>query len=101
PAGRLALMWNSRDRRDPLTRSYTDAIRAVNGEHPAEMRDFDPAVVSATDLFTPAAFQRFAHSQALDRAGLIGRATSASYVRKEAAALAELTRRLDELFERS
>src|SRR5262249_15013557 len=42
PRGRLALMWNTRDRLDPLTLGYVEAIHAVGGEHPAETRAFDP-----------------------------------------------------------
>src|SRR4030095_8105374 len=37
-SGRLALMWNSRDRDDALTRGFIEAIHAVQGEHPAERR---------------------------------------------------------------
>src|SRR5262245_64002535 len=37
-AGRLAILWNERDRSDPLMTAYREAIRAVGGEHPAEMR---------------------------------------------------------------
>ena len=47
PGGRLALMWNSRDRADPLTRAYVEAIHAVNGEHPVEQMAFEPASIAA------------------------------------------------------
>src|SRR5439155_4436241 len=53
PRGRLALVWNSRDRSDRLTLGYVEAIHAVNGEDPAERRPFDPELVSAEGLFTP------------------------------------------------
>jgi SAM-dependent methyltransferase len=82
PRGRLALVWNTRSRTDPLSRGYIEAIRAVNGEHPAETRTFEPTVVSADGWFMPAEVQRFDHCQTLDRAGLLGRAASASYVPK-------------------
>jgi SAM-dependent methyltransferase len=100
PGGRLALLWNKRDRRDPATLGYTEAIRAVDGEHPAERREFDPAVVPMSGCFTALHRLAFDHAQALDRAGLLGRATSASYVPKEGAGHAELVRRLDALYER-
>ncbi|HEY6867510.1 MAG TPA: class I SAM-dependent methyltransferase [Candidatus Eisenbacteria bacterium] len=100
PGGRLAIMWNNRDPGDPLTRSYIEAIHAVNGEHPAERRGFDPAVVHGDGLFTPPRVETFDHSQELDLAGLIGRATSASYVPREGQAFAELQERLTALFER-
>ena len=100
PGGRLAILWNSRDRRDPLTRGYTEAIRAVDGEHPAERREFDPGVVAASGAFAAPRLETFAHRQELDLAGLIGRATSASYVPKEGPGFAQLTELLAALFER-
>ncbi len=100
PGGRLALMWNARDRGDPFTFGYTEAIRAVHGDHPAERRAFDAGVVHAAGRFTPAVRHEFPHAQRLDRAGLLGRATSASYVPKSGPALAELSRLLGDLFDR-
>ncbi len=94
PGGRLALVWNARDHGDPLTRGYIEAIHAVGGEHPAERREFDPTVVTAEGLFTPPALATAPHAQELDLEGLIGRATSASYVPKEGAAFTELRSRL-------
>ena len=100
PGGRMALMWNSRDRADPLTRAFVEAIHAVHGEHPAERRPFDPAVVSAANLFDPPQRVELPHAQVLDRAGFHGRATSASYVPREGAGFAELGRLLDAAFDR-
>src|SRR5262249_22138093 len=50
--GRIALMWNERDRADPLMTGYREAIRAIGGEHPAEMREFDPGVVGRSGLYS-------------------------------------------------
>jgi SAM-dependent methyltransferase len=100
PRGRLVVMWNARDRRDPLTLGYIEAIHAVHGEHPAERRPFDPAVVSGAGAFSTPRLETFAHAQELDRAGLLGRATSASYVPKSGAALDRLAALLDALFDR-
>jgi SAM-dependent methyltransferase len=100
PAARLALMWNSRDRSDPATREYVEAIHEVNGEHPAERRPFNPAALTEADRFSFPVKLEFRHAQELDRDGLIGRATSASYVPREGKAYAELTRLLAKLFER-
>lgn len=97
PRGRLALMWNARDRSDPLTLGYAEAIRAVAGEHPAEIREFDPAVIETDGWFAPALLSTWANAQALDRAGLVGRALSASYVPREGARRAELVARLEAL----
>lgn len=98
PGGRLALLWNSRDKSDPLTAGYTQAIRAVGGDHPAEMREIGPEIVPASGAFEDAGWHWWPNGQWLDRDGLIGRATSASYVPREGAARDELVRLLDALF---
>jgi SAM-dependent methyltransferase len=100
PRGRLVVMWNARDRRDPLTLGYVEAIHAVHGEHPAERRPFDPLVVSGFGAFSPPRLETFAHAQELDRAGLLGRATSASYVPKAGEGFDRLASLLGALFER-
>lgn len=100
PSGRLALMWNERDPADPLTRGFIEAIRAVNGEHAVERMPFDPEVVHADGLFTPARLERFPHGQALVLEGLVGRATSASYVPREGPGLEKLEALLAELYAR-
>ena len=99
PGGRLAVMWNSRDRRDPLTAAYTAAIREVGGEGPEERMDFEPKWVTRGGLFEPPAAEEFANEQCLDRAGLLGRATSASYVPKQGPEFERLGARLGEIFE--
>jgi SAM-dependent methyltransferase len=100
PGGRLALMWNARNRSDTLTFGYTEAIRAVSGEHPAEVRDFDPFIIAESGRFSPALRTILPNVQALDRDGLAGRALSASYVPREGPRRAELVARLDALFAR-
>lgn len=98
--GRLALMWNERDRRDALTRGYTEAILAVGGEHPAETRDIDFKPVTAEGLFVNFRRVETLNEQALDLPGLIGRATSASYAPKQGPRFAELVRLLTALHTR-
>ena len=100
PGGRLALMWNNRDRRDPFTLAYVEAIHAVNGESIVEQREFDPAVIAASGRFTEPVVEEFPHGQTLDLPGLIGRATSASYVPKQGPELARLMALLTEAYER-
>jgi SAM-dependent methyltransferase len=100
PRGRLALMWNSRDHADPLTRGYIEAIHAVNGEHPVERMPFEPGSIAAGGLFTPPRETYVPHTQALDRDGLIGRATSASYVPRDGERFARLRAMLETLWER-
>lgn len=100
PGGRLAILWNNRDRGDPLTRGFIEAIHAIQGEHPAERRAFDPAVVAAGGAFTEVQTLAFPHAQSLDREGLVGRALSASYVPREGERHAALVAALERLFER-
>jgi SAM-dependent methyltransferase len=98
PRGRIAIVWNERDRSDALMTAYRDAIRMVGGEHPAEMREFDPGVIGRSGVFAPARLVEFAHHQRLDERGLIGRAMSASYAPKEGDRGTALVNRLRELF---
>jgi SAM-dependent methyltransferase len=100
PGGRLALVWNHRDRADSLTLGYVVAIHAVNGEHPAEQRELDRAVVHQDGWFTPACLETFPNEQSLDGPGLLGRAASASYVPKDGPSFEVLRRNLELLFER-
>jgi SAM-dependent methyltransferase len=100
PGGRLALMWNVRDTSDPATLGYIEAIHAVYGVHPAESRAFSYDDVVGDGYFSAPELMVFPHSQRLDLEGLIGRATSASYVSKDPASLAELTRRLTDVHRR-
>lgn len=82
PGGRLALMWNKRDSRDPFTAGYRQAIVDVEGESAIEMREYDPGIMDRDGLFTPPTYVEMPNEQRVDLAGLIGRATSASYVPK-------------------
>jgi SAM-dependent methyltransferase len=76
---RIAIVWNERDRADPLMTAYRDAIRAVGGEHPAELREFDPQVIARSGLFSQPVLVEAPNAQRLDERGLVGRALSASY----------------------
>lgn len=100
PGGRLALMWNSRDATDPLTRGYREAIRDTGGEDPADRRAFDPGIIERRGLFARMRALEFPHAQTLDGPGLLGRATSASYVAKTGPAFEALRAILAALHER-
>ncbi|HLO39772.1 MAG TPA: class I SAM-dependent methyltransferase [Phycisphaerales bacterium] len=78
--GRLALVWNQRDRHDPLTCAYTAAIVAAATDPQVERMPFDASCLTSTSDFVGYGVLEFAFRQRLDLAGLIGRATSASYV---------------------
>jgi len=98
--GRLALVWNGRDQRDPLTRGYVETLHAVGAAHPAEKHAFDPGVVTARGLFEPPRFLTFGHRQELDLEGLIGRAVSDSYAPGPGAERDRQVALLTDLFER-
>ena len=98
PGGRLALVWNDRDNDDPLTGGYNRAILAASGDHPAARRFPRPEALFESTLFGHSREQSFAYAQELDEAGLIGRATSASYVPKSGAVYERLVQKLRELF---
>jgi SAM-dependent methyltransferase len=80
-SGRVALVWNILDQRDPVTSDYVGAIRtAISGE-PPEMMDLDPALMEFQG-FTRPELRLIPHEQALDQSGFVRRAMSASYVPK-------------------
>jgi len=101
PGGWVALMWNERDGRDPCTAAYGEVMRtgpdaaAVEGPR---MRAGE--VLLHSPLFVEAHKVTFAHEQAVDEAGLLGRAFSASYAPREPAAAEAFAARLRDVFAR-
>jgi SAM-dependent methyltransferase len=100
PQGRLAIVWNRRSARDPLTAGYREAIAEVSAEIISESMPFEPGVVAQSGLFSPVTRTTYANAQRLDLDGLIGRARSASYVPKTDAATERLGALLRTLHQR-
>jgi SAM-dependent methyltransferase len=101
--GRLALLWNHRSRKDAFMRGYEEVILELleRGVDPAVVgMAADVAAVERCGLFGPRRVASFEHRQRVDRDGLIGRALSASYVRKDAADRARLVELLEALYAR-
>jgi SAM-dependent methyltransferase len=100
PNGRLAVVWNDRDRRDEFTQRYTHLVQIASNNHPAESRlvSVDPLLTSS--LFSPVCCHTFGYRQELDQDGLIGRAMSTSYIPRAGAAQQELFSNLKELHSR-
>lgn len=102
PAGRVALIWNDRDREDEFTTQYTEVIRqAVD---PRYIERLDRKASDAESLKQSPLFQNYRelsqpNHQPLDRAGLVGMALSASYVPKVGAAYERLVRELQALYD--
>ena len=75
--GRLALVWNSRDDRDP----WMARLSAIIGNETVEEWD-TTQVIDASGLFEPVETARFSFEQVLDRAGLLDLVLSRSYCAK-------------------
>jgi SAM-dependent methyltransferase len=77
PDGHLALVWNSRDDRDP----WMARLSAIIGNETIEESDVVP-VLDASGLFGSVETARFEFEQVLDREGLLDLVLSRSYLAK-------------------
>ena len=77
PGGRLALVWNSRDDRDP----WMARLSAIIGNETVEESDVVP-VIDASELFELVETASFAFEQVRDREGLLDLVLSRSYLAK-------------------
>jgi len=77
PGGRLALVWNARDDRDP----WTARLSSIIGNERIEDEDVFP-VLAASGLFGDVESAQFSLEQALDREGLLDLVLSRSYCAK-------------------
>jgi SAM-dependent methyltransferase len=77
PGGRLALVWNSRDDRDP----WMAQLSAIIGNETVEESDVIP-VLDASGLFGPVQTALFSFEQILGRDGLLDLVLSRSYLAK-------------------
>jgi len=75
--GRLALVWNSRDDRDP----WMARLSAIIGNETVQETDVFP-VLQSSGLFGPVEISEFAFEQVLDRDGLLDLVLSRSYCAK-------------------
>ena len=99
PSGRLAVVWNLRDRADALTLGYTEIVKSASQNHPAEKRDRSIEPLLTSSDFTDVRSSEFAHRQDVDLAGLIGRAKSASYIPNYGLHLQKIISNLTELYQ--
>jgi SAM-dependent methyltransferase len=77
PDGRLALVWNSRDDRDP----WMARLSAIIGNESIEESDVVP-ILDESGLFRWVETKRFSFEQILDRDGLLDLVLSRSYLAK-------------------
>jgi ubiquinone/menaquinone biosynthesis C-methylase UbiE len=99
PSGRLAVVWNERDRHDEFTATYTRLIQIASNYHPAEQRRVAVEPLLTSPLFPHVQQHIFAYRQNVDLAGLIGRAMSTSYIPRAGAAHQQLVSDLQQLYE--
>jgi SAM-dependent methyltransferase len=98
PHGRLAIVWNDRDRADPFTRCYGEVLQSVSNKpvgidrlsDATPLRQFPNHFTNIREISIP-------HRQALNLAGLIGLAQSRSYTPKSGEAQMQLVDRLTAL----
>ncbi len=83
PHGRLAIVWNDRDRADPFTRRYGEVLQSVSDKPVGidRLSDATP-LLQAPHHFTNIRKISIPHQQTLNLAGLIGLAQSRSYTPK-------------------
>ena len=99
PGGRLAVVYNERDERDPFSAAYgeivrryaTDATEQRRAAALAQALGIDPARTTR---------QEFGHEQTLDRAGVHARAESSSYLPQRGPAAAAMHAEIDALLDR-
>jgi SAM-dependent methyltransferase len=96
---RAALLQYERDERDRFTKAYGDVVRAYANDDTEALRQRGLAAFAA---FPNATIARSEHlsRQSLDREGLIGRASSASYLPSSGPVANRLHRDLNAVFDR-
>jgi SAM-dependent methyltransferase len=99
PGGRLAVVWNLRDRSETVTLGYTQITKTGSQNDPAEKPDRSIDPLLASSHFTDVRHCDLANRQDLDMAGLIGRAKSASYIPQSGPAWEKIISDLTELYE--
>lgn len=80
PAGGLALVWNTREERDPLQAAISAILAPLEGDTPRRGHRDWRAVLDGSGLFTPCETALFRHRQILDEDGLAERVLSISFV---------------------
>ncbi|MEA5595278.1 class I SAM-dependent methyltransferase [Rivularia sp. UHCC 0363] len=99
PSGKLAVVWNNRDRNDKFTAEYSRIISAASNNHPAESRMKTVEYLTETTYFNNFCEYTFVNQQELDESGLIGRAMSSSYVPREGEAYEQVISELENLYQ--
>ncbi|MDY7021395.1 MAG: class I SAM-dependent methyltransferase [Cyanobacteria bacterium J06592_8] len=100
PNGRVAIVWNHRDRQDQFTQAYSQifkqASRYNSAMRPRSRRPITSLLESLD--FENQRHQKFTHHQALDLTGLVGRTHSASYIPKQGLEAESILKNIRELY---
>jgi ubiquinone/menaquinone biosynthesis C-methylase UbiE len=102
PDGRVALLWNTHDEREPFTAGYsvlTRQARALAAARGCVVPSERAGVPTIGGFFVEPQLRQFSNPQPLDRDGLLGRARSASYWPREGAERDQLEGALAALFD--
>ncbi len=101
PGGRAAVVYNERDEHDPFTAAYGDLVRRYQTDQTERRRADGLAAFAAYPAWVGGARRtEFPNPHQLDRAGVLARARSTSYLPKSGPAADELVAALDELVAR-
>jgi SAM-dependent methyltransferase len=101
PGGRLALIWNIRDERDPFSREYGE-LMIETATDASVGKDFQLDALTAHPRFSSIEqLQVDGIPQQLDYEGLLGRATSSSYAPKSGPGFERLASGLKHAVERA
>lgn len=99
PRGRLAAVWNNRDKQDEFTAEYSHLTTTVSNNQ-SELRYGTERFLRETSLFSTVTQVTFPYQQALDSLGLVGRAMSTSYIPKTGKAKEQFIARLYKLYDK-
>lgn len=103
PGGRVALVWNERDRNDPFTNDFRDLEKRFGEKEMLAGIDFSDEMLEP--LLRDAGlgairWLRFDHEQEFDRDGLVGRVRSTSYAPRSGPMLDDMIAALHHLHAR-
>lgn len=98
--GRLALVWNDRNKEDAFTNEYSNLIVAASTDSAIHERLDSTQPLLVSPYFTNVRAATFANRQELDLAGLIGRVRSNSYIPREGVVFKQLMLDLEKLHDR-
>ncbi|MDP8910640.1 MAG: methyltransferase domain-containing protein [Actinomycetota bacterium] len=80
PGGGVAILWNTRDDRDPLQRQVEMLLASLRAKIPARDEHDPRDLLPASGLFSDVRHERFEHVQELDEDTFVERFTSVSFV---------------------